>query len=244
MNITIKDNYDGLSETTGKLIIDLVTQKPDALICLASGDSPTGTYQYLIKSANNGKVSFRQCTFIGLDEWLDIDAGKPGATKYYLQTTFLNMIEARPDNIHFFDPSNPNLQEECNKMEKIISDKGPIDLLLAGIGLNGHIGLNEPGVDFNLGIHINDLATSTITSAQKHFGRAVNLTKGITLGIQDILNARKLVMIASGEKKADIIYKALYNDINKLIPASIIQKHQDCEVVLDKAAAALLNQPV
>ena len=106
------------------------------------------------------------------------------------------------------------------------------------------IGLNEPGVDFNLGIHVNDLATSTITSAQKHFGRAVNLIRGITLGIQDILKARKLLMIASGEKKAEIIRKALYNNINNQIPASIIQQHPDCEVILDKAAAALLNQPV
>lgn len=242
MNITITEHYDDLSKATAKLIIDLVKHKPDALICLASGDSPTGTYQYLIKAANNGEVSFKQCVFIGLDEWLNIDADKPGATKYYLETNFLDKIDAAA--AYYFDPSNPDLEAECRKMEKLIADHRGIDLLLAGIGLNGHIGLNEPGADFNLSIHVNDLAASTISSAQKHFGRPVDLKQGITLGIQNILRSRKLVLIASGEKKADIISKALNLEVSNHIPATIIQEHSDCEVILDKAAASLLNQPV
>jgi 6-phosphogluconolactonase/Glucosamine-6-phosphate isomerase/deaminase len=242
VNIIIKDDYDSLSKATSDLIINVVKQKPHAMICLASGDSPTGTYQYLIKAANNGEVSFKQCIFIGLDEWLNIDADKAGATKYYLQSNFLDKIDTGA--VYFFDPSNPDLEEECRKMEKLISEKGPIDLLLAGIGLNGHIGLNEPGVNFNLGIHINDLADSTVTSAQKHFGRPVYLEQGITLGIHDILKARKLVLIASGEKKAAIISKALHQKISNQVPATIIQQHPNCEVILDKAAASMLNQPV
>ena len=242
MNITITDQYDDLSKTTAKLIIELLKQKPNAMICLASGDSPTGTYQYLIKAAKNGDVSFSKCTFIGLDEWLDIDADQPGATKYYLQTNFLDKIDSGA--VYFFNPSNTDLQQECDQMERLISEKGPIDLLLAGIGLNGHIGLNEPGVDFSLGIHINELAPTTISSAQKHFGKPVELKQGITLGIQNILKSKKLVLIASGEKKAGIISKALHYKVNNEIPATIIQLHRNCEVILDKAAAAQLNQPV
>jgi glucosamine-6-phosphate isomerase len=244
VNIIVKDNYEGLSEATGRIIIELVNQKPDAFICLASGDSPTGTYQYLINCVNQGDVSFQKCTFIGLDEWLNIDADKPGGTKHYLKTTLFNKIDADERNIYFFDPSNPDIQEECVKMEKVISEKGPIDLLLAGIGLNGHIGLNEPGVDLKSGVHINDLAQSTITSAQKYFGDNVTLEKGITLGIQNILMTRKLVLIASGEKKASIISKALQEPISDQVPATIIQQHSDCDVILDKSAASLLNQAV
>ena len=242
MNISIKEDYNDLSKATANLIIELVKQKPDAMLCLASGDSPTGTYQHLIIAANTGKVSFKQCVFIGLDEWLDIDADQPGATKYYLKSNFLDKIEAGV--IHFFDPSDPDLESECRKMEKLIDENGTIDLLLAGIGLNGHIGLNEPGVDFNLGVHVNNLASSTITSAQKYFGGSVDLKQGITLGIQNILKARKLVLIASGEKKANIISKALHDKVNNQVPATIIQQHPDCEVILDKAAASQLNQPV
>ena len=242
VNIIIEDHYDDLSKATAELIIDLVKQKPDAVLCLASGDSPTGTYQYLIKAEKKGEVSFKQCVFVGLDEWLNIDANQPGATKYYLETNFLDKIDANA--VYFFDPSNPDLEAECNKMERLIANKGSIDLLLAGIGLNGHIGLNEPGVDFNLGIHVNDLATSTVISAQKHFGRPVDLKQGITMGIQNILQSNKLVLIASGEKKADIIAKALHSKVSNQVPATIIQQHADCEVILDKAAASQLNQPV
>lgn len=244
MNIIVKNNYEGLSEATGSIIIELVNKKPDAFICLASGDSPTGTYQYLINCVNKGEVSFSKCRFIGLDEWLNIDADKPGGTKHYLQTTFFDKVDADKQNVYFFNPSNPDIQSECNKMDRLISEKGPIDLLLAGIGLNGHIGLNEPGVDFQSGIHVNDLASSTITSAQKHFGRNVNLEKGITLGIRDILKARKLVLIASGEKKASIISKALNDPVSNQLPATIIQQHSNCEVILDKASASLLNPTV
>src|SRR4051812_6504691 len=160
MNITICENYDELSKTTAALIMQTVVQKPDAFICLASGDSPTGTYQYLVKWYNEKKLSFRNCYFIALDEWLGIDAAKVGGTMHYLLTNFLEQVDADKEKIYFFNSLTSDAESECKRIESILNERGAIDIALVGIGLNGHIGLNEPGADFNAEVHISTLATS------------------------------------------------------------------------------------
>ncbi|HEU0063473.1 MAG TPA: glucosamine-6-phosphate deaminase [Flavisolibacter sp.] len=242
MNITICENYDELSKTSAAIIMQTVLQKPDAFICLASGDSPTGTYQYLVKWHNEKKLSFRNCYIIALDEWLGIDAAKAGGTMHYLMTNFLEHVDADKEKIYFFNSLTSDAQSECKRIETVLKERGAIDIALVGIGLNGHIGLNEPGSDFSAQVHISTLASSTINSAQRYFSGKVHLVKGITLGIKNIMEAKRLILIASGEKKADIVSKAVQGEVNNTVPATIIQHHVNSEVILDKAAAMFLPQ--
>src|SRR2546423_7501378 len=138
-----------MSRTTADFIADYVTHKPASLICLPSGESPTGTLHYLVRYALEGKVDFSQCFFLGLDEWVGVDEHKEGTTSHYLFSHFFSRMNLKKENLILFDSRPSDLDEECNRINKFINEKGPIDILLAGIGMNGHIGLNEPGSDFS-----------------------------------------------------------------------------------------------
>jgi glucosamine-6-phosphate isomerase len=241
VQILIRDNYEELSKTTAAIIVDVVKHKSHALLCFPSGESPIGTYRYLVKYAQERKVDFSHCRFIGLDEWVGIDGRNPGSCRYYLDKHLFSPLQIKPDHIQLFDGCAPDLDQECRRLDEYIRAHGPIELLLAGIGLNGHIGLNEPGTSFECNAHHVLLDEVTKTVAQKYFDQETPLQKGITLGLRQVSGARVVVMLASGASKAAIVAQALTGPITSQVPASILQIHHNSIVVLDEAAAADLR---
>jgi glucosamine-6-phosphate deaminase len=240
VKVTICKNYDELSRTTADYIVAYVNKKPDALLCFPSGESPGGTIDYLVQYAQQGKVDFSECRFIGLDEWVGVHEKNEGSCKYYLYSRLFTPLKIKEEKIIFFNALARNLDHECKRVDTWISTNGPIDIMLVGIGLNGHIGLNEPGVSLDSYSHHIELDQVTRTVAKKYFKQETILTSGITLGLKHLMESKVAILIASGTKKAEIIYKAINEEVSNKIPATIIQKHPNSFVFLDKDAASSL----
>jgi glucosamine-6-phosphate isomerase len=241
MKINIQETYEGMSAATAAFIVSKVNQKPASLLCIASGDSPTGTIQNLLDAVNEKKLDLDKCTFVGLDEWVGMDEFDAGGCKHYVYSKFFNPLSIPPERIAFFDAKAADLGRECKKVDDYIFKHGPIDVIVVGVGLNGHVGLNEPGSSPESYCHVVPLAESTIQTARKYFSSETNLEKGITLGLKHMLDAKTVIVIASGKKKASIIQKIIEGEISTQVPGSILQKHPDCYFFLDKEAAAELK---
>ena len=241
MQLKIFQTYNELSFHAAEKIIELVKNNPDAVLCLAAGDTPRLTYTLMSKKAIEEKVDFTHCSFIGLDEWVGIPPENEGSCQFFLENHIFGPLLIRSSQIHLFDALSENLVQECLAMDKIIIEKGGIDLMLVGVGMNGHIGFNEPGVPVNNYSHVIDLDNATQSVGQKYFKHPTALKKGITLGLNHLLQARKVIVVANGVKKAEVIRKALEEEINTDTPASIIRTHPHGLVMIDEDAASLLN---
>lgn len=241
MQIRISSNYDEMSRAAANFIGEYIKQNPAALLCFPSGDTPTGIFKYLVEDTRAGKLDFKDCTFVGLDEWAGLDGSTPGSCRHYMDQHLFIPLGIDPAKIHFFDGAAADLQQECNRINEFIKEKGPIDLMMVGLGLNGHVGLNEPGVDFSLYAHLSELEAGTKDTAKKYFKEDVALAGGITLGPAHLAEARVSVIIASGSKKAGVLAKALEGEVSNDLPASIIQRHPDAYIFIDRDAAAFLS---
>jgi len=241
MKIIITKDYDEMSRTAADLVIDQVKQKPASLICFPSGDSPAGMFRYLVADAGAGTVDFSQCYFVGLDEWVGMGKDDEGSCTQFLNAHFFDPLNIKPPQVKFFDAKAANLGAACLEMNDFIAQHGPLDMMIVGIGMNGHIGLNEPGTDFNLYAHYARLDPVTVTVGQKYFKTETMLTEGITLGLKHLQEAKIPLLIAAGVKKAPIIVKALQGEVTEQVPASIFQTLAAAVVLLDKGAAAELT---
>jgi glucosamine-6-phosphate isomerase len=221
---------------------EYVRNNPAALLCFPSGDTPREIFKYLVDDARNGDPNFQRCIFLGLDEWVGLNEDNEGSCRHYMDHHLFFPLNIQPEKIHFFNGAASDLDEECRRIDEFIREKGSIDLMMVGLGLNGHVGLNEPGVDFELYSHISDLDEKTKYIAKKYFSKEVLLTYGITLGPRHLLESKVAVIIASGSKKAEIVAQALEHQVSNEIPASIIQKHPDAYVFIDQDAAGLLSK--
>jgi galactosamine-6-phosphate isomerase len=238
---TFKD-HESLSAAVAAEILATLKNKPGAVICLASGETPRRTCQLLVELARRDKTDISQFTFIGLDEWVGIPPENAGSCHYFFQHELLDPLKIPNQQVHLFDGMSEDLREECTKMDAVIGEKGGIDLIVVGIGMNGHIGFNEPGVSFDNYSHVIDLDETTITVGQKYFTTPVSLQKGITLGLKHLLNAKKAILIANGTKKAGVIRDTVEQKVNNNFPATVMQQHANGFVMIDEGAASLLNQ--
>jgi 6-phosphogluconolactonase/glucosamine-6-phosphate isomerase/deaminase len=169
-----------------------------------------------------------------------ISPQNPGSCQYPVRHHLLGPLGIAESQIHFFDAQSADLQAECRKMDGVIAAAGGLDLILVGVGLNGHIGLNEPGISPDLLCHVSELADMTIRVGQKYFDQETPLTQGITLGLGHFMAARKAVVMAAGAGKAAIIRDAVHQDISPELPATILRRHPQGHLLLDETAAALL----
>jgi glucosamine-6-phosphate deaminase len=240
MKIIIAKDYDEMSRTAADLVIEQVKQKPASLICFPSGDSPAGMFRYLVADARAGKVDFSQCYFVGLDEWVGMGMDDEGSCTQFLNEHFFGPLNIKPPQVKFFDAKAANLDAACGDMDDFIAKHGPLDMMIVGVGMNGHIGLNEPGTDFNLYAHHAPLDPVTITVGQKYFKAETLLTEGITLGLKHLQEAKTPLLIAAGSKKAGIIDQALRGNVTAQLPASIFQTLGSAVVLLDAGAAGEL----
>lgn len=241
MKISVYETYDDMSRAAAELVAQQLAEKPASVLCFPSGDSPTGTLNYLVEWANDGKIDLSQCFFIGLDEWVGMDETDQGSCKYYLKTNFFDKLNTKLTNVTLFDAKAADLDAECERINNFISSKGGLDIMMVGIGMNGHLGLNEPGTPFDLYAHRSALDPVTVQVGQKYFDKETVLTEGITLGLKHLAEAGKAVLIASGAKKAGIIAESLQGTVSTEVPASILQKLPNAIVLLDKDAASRLE---
>jgi len=241
MQLKVFTNNNALSREAAAEMITTIKQKPTAVLCMASGSTPVLTYKYFVETVLQEKIDLSKVTFIGLDEWLGIPPDNEGSCHYFFQQHLFQYLAFASNNIHLFNALAEQPLKECKKMDAIIAGKGGIDLMLVGIGMNGHIGFNEPGVSFALYSHIITLDETTVTVGQKYFTKTTALSQGITLGLQHLMESKKVLLLANGKNKAQIIQQTIEGGVTNEIPATIMKQHQNSIVMLDEEAAALLN---
>lgn len=241
MKVVTFNNYDEMSRKTADFIVDFVNRKPDALLCFPAGHTSLGTFKYLAEYAGKGQVDFSKCKFVGLDEWLGLDKEDESNCRSFMYKNLFTPLGIYSSNIEFFDTDAENLELECKRMDQYIFESGPVDLMLLGAGMNGHLGLNEPGVSFDLYSHVVELDPVTKTVGQKYFNRPVKLEKGITLGLKHVLQSRAVILQVSEKKKAEIVKKIVEGPVTSEVPASILRMHNEAFLFIDAEAASLLG---
>lgn len=238
MTIHTFPDYEALCAQIAAHITNLVRRKPDAVVCIASGHTPLGVLDALRESSLAGRVDLSRCRFVGLDEWCGIGPDNPGSCRYLLDQRLFLPCRIPTGHIHFYDGLTEDPEAACVQMNETIARLGGLDYLLLGIGMNGHIALNEPGTPWDVRCHVSTLAPLTVAVGQKYFAAETSLEKGMTLGLAYLAEARQTVLMASGESKAAIVRDALYGPVTTELPASIFQTLPHAQVMLDQPAAA------
>ncbi len=243
MEVIVKENYEEMSKFAAQLIAEVVRKKPRAVLGLATGSTPIGTYKELIRMHKEEGLDFSQIVTFNLDEYVGLPPDHPQSYRYFMNEQLFNHINIRMENTHIPNGMAKDLKAECEKYEQMIKEAGGIDIQLLGIGANGHIAFNEPGSSLSSRTRIKTLTEKTRQDNARFFDNEINKVPkyAITMGIGTILEARKLILLASGENKADAIARAVEGPITAQCPASIIQFHRNVVVIVDKAAASKLK---
>ncbi len=237
MKLITYSDYSELSAKTAELIAEIIVRKPDALLCFPAGDTSIGTFEMLIRMSRAGTVSFKNSFIVGLDEWVGLRDKQSENCYSFLKRHFFDHIDFPVRNLCFFNGESDDLEQECRKTDSFIEEHGPIDMMLLGAGMNGHLGLNEPGTSFDLYSHIADLDTTTKSVGQKYFSDSVSLTRGITLGIKHILDAKTVILQLAGKHKAPVAKRLINEDISINFPASALKMHSGSYLLMDVEAA-------
>ena len=232
MKFITVDTYEKLSRQAANIISAQVILKPDSVLGLATGSSPLGTYKQLIEWYEKGDIDFSKVTSVNLDEYVGLDGSNDQSYRYFMNKNFFEHINIDINNTFVPNGCAVDLAGEGKRYDKHIAELGGIDLQLLGIGLDGHIGFNEPDKYFVKSTHVVDLHESTIKANSRFFASIDEVPKkAITMGMVSIMQAKKILLIASGKEKRDILEKAFYGPITPEIPASILQLHSDITVI-------------
>lgn len=232
MKFITVDSYEKLSRQAANIISAQVIIKPDSVLGLATGSSPLGTYRQLIDWYKKGDIDFSECISVNLDEYVGLDGENDQSYRYFMNHNFFHAINIKPENTFVPNGCAEDLTAECEKYDARIADLGGIDLQLLGIGLDGHIGFNEPDDYFVKNTHIVELHESTIKANSRFFENEAEVPReAVTMGMVSIMQAKKILLIASGKNKRDIVEKAFFGPITPKIPASILQLHPDITVI-------------
>jgi len=236
MELKIYPDYSQLSRSAANLIKEAISKKKNALVCIASGHTPIGVFKCLVNDVKAGELDLTGCIFLSLDEWVGINPADPGSCLSMLKRDFFDQLDINENRIVFFNVK-ADLEKECKRINNLIESNGGLDVMLVGLGTNGHIGMNEPGTSFDLYAHVGELAEETKIVGQKYFAKATALSNGVTLGLKHLKEARLPIVMANGEKKAAIISKIMSTSPNEQIPATIIHDIPQGYVMIDELAA-------
>ena len=241
MEVRIFPDHDALSQHTADIIATLIRKHPSAAWCMASGETPRRTCQLLVQKASNESLDLTSSFFFGLDEWVGVPPDNKGSCRFFFENELFEPLGFGESSYHLFDALSADLKNECRRMDDLIKQKGGIELIIVGIGMNGHIGFNEPGIPFNSYSHVANLDETTTTVGQKYFQTETKLDRGITIGLQHLIEAQEAILLANGSRKAEVISRTVQGPLDNLFPASIMQSHKNGKVLADKEASALLT---
>ncbi len=241
MKFNVLPSYEDISTYAAELVKQVVEEKNDAILGLATGSSPIGLYKELIKLNKEGEIDFKNVITVNLDEYIGLAGDHHQSYRYFMNDNLFNHVNIDKKNTYVPDGVAKDLNESAKKYEELVKSLGTIDVQILGIGANGHIGFNEPADELVLSTHVTDLTAETIKANARFFETEKDVpTEAITMGLGLIMQAKKIILIASGENKAEAI-KALSDDmISTRIPATLLKFHPDVTILLDKEAASLL----
>ncbi len=242
MRIVVVDNYEEMSKKAATMVVSQVILKPDSVLGLATGDTPIGMYREIINIYKNQNLNFSHVKTFNLDEYYGLSKDNNQSYYYFMMNNLFNHVNIDKDNINIPNGMMNDIEKECKEYESSIVKAGGIDLQILGIGVNGHIGFNEPGESFEAETHLVNLDEKTIESNSRFFSSKDEVpTRAISMGIKTILYSKKIILLACGKNKADAIFKTIKGKITPNVPASILQLHEDVVVIVDKEAASKLD---
>ncbi|HWJ76743.1 MAG TPA: glucosamine-6-phosphate deaminase [Niallia sp.] len=240
--VEVKD-YAEMSEFAAKEIIKQVHLKSNSVLGLATGGTPTGTYQYLINDFKKSDTSYEEVMTVNLDEYIGLDKKNPQSYDYYMKTNLFEHINVKEENTHLPYAKNIEDQEAGQKYESLIESLGGIDLQILGIGENGHIGFNEPGTSFSSKTGIVELAESTKQANARYFSSIEEVpTHAISMGISTIMKSKEILLLVSGIKKAPILNELMNTDVSEDLPASILKTHPNVTIIADQEALSVYKE--
>ena len=232
MKVIEAKKYEDLSQKAAEVISEQVKIKPNCVLGLATGSSPLGTYANLSKLCKAGELDFSKVTTVNLDEYVGLDGNDDQSYRYFMDKNLFDLINIDKSKTHVPNGKASDLEAEGLSYDKMIEDLGGIDLQLLGIGLDGHIGFNEPDSVFIAPTHSVDLHESTIKANSRFFACEDDVPKkAITMGMGSIMKAKKILLIANGRNKMDVIERAVKGAVDPMLPASILQLHPDVTVI-------------
>ena len=241
MKIYRAENYDAMSRRAANILSAQVILKPDSVLGLATGSTPVGMYRQLVNWYEKGDIDFSQVHTVNLDEYLGLAPDHDQSYRYFMQQNLFDHINVRPENTNVPNGLASDPEAECRRYDQVIAGLGGIDLQVLGMGHNGHIGFNEPEEAFELETHVVDLTENTIQANARFFASKDEVPRrAITMGIKSIMQARHILVVVSGEDKAEIVRRAFAGPVTPLVPASILQLHPHLSLVGDEAALSLL----
>lgn len=243
MKILVFEKEEHLDAYVGEYICHFIRNHSQPVIGFATGSTPLGVYRYFIDNYQAQKVSFRQVKAFNLDEYVGLTPSHPRSFASAMKNELFSHIDILPENINALDGSKEDMIQECQRYESLI-DANPIDIQILGIGMDGHIAYNEPGSPLDGACHVVDLHQESIESSLDYgFDHIEDVpTQGVTQGIGTIIKAKQLIMMAKGEKKADLVKRMIYGEVTPDFPSSIIQRHPNVIVCLDRSAASQLKE--
>ncbi|WP_213975049.1 glucosamine-6-phosphate deaminase [Tepidanaerobacter acetatoxydans] len=241
MQVFIEKDYSAMSEKAAQIFANEIKQKPDLVLGLATGSTPIGTYKELIRMHKEEGLDFSKVVSFNLDEYYGLAPDNPQSYNYFMFENLFNHINIKKENVHIPNGLVSDVETYCKQYDEEIEKYGGIDVQLLGIGVNGHIGFNEPAEELILGTHLTDLTEDTIKANSRFFDSPEQVpTKAITLGIGSIMKAKKILLLASGKNKAEVMAKILNRDVvTTKIPASLLKLHPDTTIIMDEEAASL-----
>lgn len=241
MEIIITKNYDELSEKASKIMLEVIKSNPNAVIGLATGTSPLGLYNKLIEDHKLNGTSYKNIKTVNLDEYMGLDIESDQSYIYFMRENLFKHLDIDLKNTYIENGKALNPERECERYNKLLSMLKQ-DIQLLGIGSDGHIAFNEPNTPFGSETHIAELTESTIKDNSRLFKDIKEVpTKAYTMGLKNIMNAKKILIIANGKNKAKAVRDMVKGEVTEKIPASILQLHPDCTLIIDEEASSLLG---
>jgi len=242
VEVVIRRTYDEMSKAAAQLVVDVLNTKPNAVLGMATGSTPLGLYQELVRLFKAGQVDFSRVTTFNLDEYVGLNANHPQSYHFFMHEHFFQHVNIPRHNINIPSGTTSNYPAFCQWYEGRIAECGGIDLQILGIGSDGHIAFNEPGSSLSSRTRLKTLSKQTIDDNARFFERREDVpVYAITMGVGTILDARSLILVASGKGKSKAISQAVEGPVTSMVTASAIQMHREATVIVDDAAATGLT---
>ncbi len=242
MKIIKAKDYNDMSRKAANIISAQIIMKPNCVLGLATGSTPIGTYAQLVEWYRKGDLDFSEVTTVNLDEYKGLTRDNEQSYYYFMNDNLFSKVNIKPENTFLPDGMEQDSNKACSDYNKVIENVGGVDLQLLGLGHNGHIGFNEPGMAFEAETHCVNLTQTTMKANQRFFASMEEVPKqAYTMGIKTIMQARKILVVVSGEDKAAIVKKAFFGSITPTVQASVLQLHNDVTIVADEAALSLIS---